>query len=537
MSTYSSSENQLEKIDITRFVDEFLNAFRKMWIIVLVLTAGLGALGYLRIKDSYIPSYTAEATVAVTVKSDGKMNDSKTAEQLGVIFPYILTSGVLKDVIIEDMGVTSLPGTIKVTNIEGTNLLTISVTTSDQMNSYNELMSVIRNYPKVAQYVVGETELDIIDESGIPEDTGKAISYQSNVIKYASIGLLIGLLMVFIRMVLFRTVRNSKDLKSISNLNYLGTLPVYKLKKRRQGKNKISIMEHNVQQDYLEAIRLIRARVTQRLTETGNKVVMVTSSIPGEGKSTVAANLAMSISRKDRNVVLIDCDLRNPSLQEIFDVDDDQPGIIDVLTGDVNPADALVSYEDKGLRLLVLFGNRDKVTEHAEILSGKSMGQLLKALREVADIIILDTPPSAMLVDAMMVAKYVDEAVYVIKCDYARRHVIINGIQELKDAGVEIGGVILNGGKEGSAGYGYHTYGYGYGSHYYYGDSKSKKKKLKQEVEDTMQLENLQETEESGSIPVQDDIEESGEIPAQDDSDESGQIPVQEETSHEEGEQ
>ncbi len=518
MSTYSSSDNQLEKIDITRFVDEFLNSLKKIWVVVLVLTAGMGTLGYLRIKDSYIPSYTAEATVAVTVMSDGKMNDAKTAEQLGVIFPYILTSGVLRDVIIEDMQVSSLPGTIKVTNIEGTNLLTISVTTSNQMNSYNELMSVIRNYPKVARYVVGETELDIIDESGVPEDSGKAIRYQNNVIRYASMGLLAGLLLVFIRMVLFRTVRNSKDLKSISNLNYLGTLPVYKLKKRRQGKNKISIMEHNVQQDYLEAIRLIRARVTQRLAETGNKVIMVTSSIPGEGKSTVAANLAMSISRKDRNVVLIDCDLRNPSLQEIFDVDEDQPGIIDVLTGKVNPADALVSYEKKGLRLLVLFGNKEQSTEHAEILSGRNMGQLLKALREIADVIILDTPPSAMLVDAMMLSKYADEAIYVVKCDYARRNVIINGIQELKDSGIEVGGVILNGGKEGSAGYGYHSYGYG--SHYYYGDSKSKKKKSSKddggsEEEETAQS-SIPEPEESGSIPVQED--------------ESGSIPVQEET-------
>ena len=100
-----------------------------------------------------------------------------------------------------------------------------------------------------------------------------------------------------------------------------------------------------------------------------------------------------------------------------------------------------------------------------QLLSSKNMGRLIEGLRKYADVIILDTPPSAMLVDAMLVSKYVDEAIYVIMCDYTKKNVVISGIQELSSAGVEIGGFILNGAEGGTAGYGYHSYGYN--SHYY----------------------------------------------------------------------
>ena len=224
-------------------------------------------------------------------------------------------------------------------------------------------------------------------------------------------------------------------------------------------------MEHNVQENYLEALRLIRTRVLRRLEENGHKVIMVTSSVPGEGKTTIAANLAISMSGKNKKVVLIDCDLRNPSLQEIFRVPEDQPGIADVLTRKAKLSDAAVSYEDYGMDLVVLFGSRGEEKVRPELLSGKNMGKLIDGLKQIADVIILDTPPSAMLVDAMLVSKYVDEALYVIMCDYAKKSVVVNGIQELSAAGVEIGGFILNGGRGGSGSYGYHSYGYN--SRYY----------------------------------------------------------------------
>ena len=461
----STANTELEKMDITQFIDSFLHALKRTWIIVLVLTVACGAASWLRVRNSYVPVYKAEATVAVYAGDENSGADAKSAQQLGTVFPYILTSGVLRDVIMADMGVKSLPGTIKVSNIEGTNLLTISVSTGNPETAYNELLSVINNYPRVAEYVVGATHMEIVDDSGIPKDSGRAVAVRSKVLKGSLLGLALGLLISAAYMLMFRTVRSSRDIRSLSNVEYLGTLPVYRKKKRKNTASSINIMEHNVQENYLEALRLIRTRVLRRLEENGHKVIMVTSSVPGEGKTTIAANLAISMSGKNKKVVLIDCDLRNPSLQEIFRVPEDQPGIADVLTRKAKLSDAAVSYEDYGMDLVVLFGSRGDEKVRPELLSGKNMGKLIDGLKQIADVIILDTPPSAMLVDAMLVSKYVDEALYVIMCDYAKKSVVVNGIQELSAAGVEIGGFILNGGRGGSGSYGYHSYGYN--SRYY----------------------------------------------------------------------
>ena len=475
----SETTNELEKLDITTLVDAFLHSLKRLWVIVLILSIGLGALSYFRTQSTYVPAYKAEATVAVYTSDDGTTINSRSAQQLGTVFPYILTSGVLKDVIMEEMGVTALPGLIKVINVEGTNLLTISVSSSDPNLSYQTLLSIIKNYPKVAEYVVGYTAMEIIDDSGIPSDSGKTIAVRGNALKGSAVGFAVGMGLVFMHMLLNRTVRTAKDVRAFSTVEHLGTLPVYKKKKRKDTASSISILEHNVQQDYLEAIRLIRTRIMRKLENNGHKVLMVTSSVPGEGKSTIAANLAISLSGKDKKVIIVDCDLRNPSLQEIFKVDKKHPTLLDVIYKKVSLEDALVSADNHGIQLNVLFGSPDNPTNHSEILGSQRMNEVIERLKKMADIVILDTPPSAMLVDAMLVAKYVDEAVYVIMADYARTSVIADGLRELKNAGIEISGFVLNGSKDSLGGYGYHSYGYG--SHYYEYQEEDRKTSKKSE--------------------------------------------------------
>jgi len=461
----SETNTELEKLDITSLVDAFLHSLKKLWAVVLVLTLLLGGFNYFRTSSTYVSTYKAEATVAVYTSDNGTTANSRSAEQLGTVFPYILTSGVLKEVSMQDRGVSSLPSSIEVINVEGTNLLTIRVTSGDPDFSYQTLLSIIRNYPKVAEYVVGYTVMEIVDDSGVPQDSGRTVAVRGNALKGAAVGFALGMVVVVMHMLMYRTIRTSKDVKSFSNVDHLGTLPVYKKKKRKNTSSSINILEHNVQQDYLESIRLIRTRVMRKLEESNHKVLMVTSSVPGEGKSTVAANLAISLAGKNKRVILVDCDLRNPSLQEVFRISEEQPGIADVLDGRVKLYDAIVSYEQYGIQLAVLYGSPSRATSHSEVLGSAKMGEIIKWLKSVADIVILDTPPSAMLVDAALVSKYADEAIYVIMADYARKSVVVDGMQELKNTGTEIGGFILNGGKESSGGYGSHYYGYK--SHYY----------------------------------------------------------------------
>ena len=140
----NESRRELEKIDITSLFVDFCQGLRKLWWLILVSTVVFAIRGYFSTSTSYVSQYVAEATVSVTSST------GSSAEDMAQIFPYILSSGVLADVVAEDMGLTQIPGTVSAVADEGTNLLTISVTSSDPQVAYNTLQSVLKNYPEVA---------------------------------------------------------------------------------------------------------------------------------------------------------------------------------------------------------------------------------------------------------------------------------------------------------------------------------------------------------------------------------------------------
>lgn len=459
MST-SEDRETLQKIDIMELLHLIWTSVKKVWYVFLILPLLLGGLNYFWVSSRYDPTYTAEATVSVSMTglNGDSTNNARTAAQLGKVFPYILTSSALKDIIANDLGRSGIPETISVSNIENTNFLTIRVTGWDPEATYNVLQSVIKNYPQVAQHVVGRTTVQIIDDGGIPTDTTRSSTMRNALMNGAMAGLVIAGIFLLVYIITFRTVLTSRDLRSITNVSYLGTLPVYRKKKRRKSEQKgINILKKNIQSDYLEAVRVIRTRLDRKM-DKGKKVVMVTSSLPGEGKSTVSVNLALSFAMQKKKVVLIDCDLRNPSVKEVLNLSTKEPGLKNYLMGKCKLQDTLISYESKGLKLIVLPGSNPDNDEHTELLRSEQMKKLVEMVRDIADVVILDTPPSAMLADAEMAVPYADLAVYVVLCDYARTTYIQKGIRELSETGVEIAGIVLNAGKESSSS-GYSSYG------------------------------------------------------------------------------
>lgn len=454
----SSVSEEQGKVNIESFLNDALHRLRSFWWIILLLTVLFGALSYYRTSTHYSPSYTAEVTVSVEIVNGSEFTNKNTAEQMGVVFPYILTSGALSDVIANDLGLSSVPGSIQVSCISGTNLLTISVTGYDPELSYQVLQSVLRNYPEVAQFVVGQTKLTVIDDSGIPVDTGKTAVLRGSLTRGAAKGFALGLLLLVLYTLTSRTIRDEEELRTFLNVPCLGTLPVCRKKRRSSQSNKdeINILYDSNRGDYVEAMRLIRTRLERQFSD--KQVLMVTSSIPGEGKSTVAANLAVSMARKGKRVMLIDCDLRNPSQASIFRLKGKFPGLVAVLQGKASLSEAVYEVRDHGEEIgLTLLPGSDKESKLVEILGSEEMSGLILKLKKLYDVVILDTPPSAVLVDAMILVKHVDGVAYVVMSDFAKRRFILKGMEELTMNNVPVCGCILNGGRTRSRGYGYYS--------------------------------------------------------------------------------
>ncbi len=476
-----------ERLALISLARDVLHRLKRFWWVLVLTTALFAFLFYYRSSSSYSARYVAEATVSVEIVNGGQYANQYTAEQMGVVFPYILTSGALSDVIASDLGTTGVPGSITVSSIRGTNLLTIDVTAYDPNVAYDVLQSVLKNYPEVARFVVGQTHLTVIDDSGIPEDTGRTSVLRGSLKRGALLGFALGAILLVLYTLSTRTIRGESELRALLNIPCLGSLPLVRRKRRTQIiSSEINMLIDRNCDDYVEAMRLIRTRLERQLG--GKKVLMVTSSIPGEGKSTVAANLAISFAQKGKKVVLVDCDLRNPSQSSIFNIPAGCPGLASILRGESALSESLVEVknQDQPIGLTVLCGG-DTRSRSVEIMGGEEMGKLVATLREQADIVILDTPPSAMLVDAMILARHVDGVVYVVMNDYAKRRFIYKGIEELTDNAVPVIGCLLNGASgriNRYGGYGYYghygRYGYGYSSYssknYKSKDRKSKEK-------------------------------------------------------------
>lgn len=472
--TSSEKKNLPEEIDLVMLLDDLLRGMRHFTLQIILLAIALSAFFSWRSLRSFSPTYKAEADVTVASVVGDESQNQATANLLGRVFPYILTSGLLNDIVAEDLGRSSVPGSVSVKNIPNTPILTITVTSKSQEDAQSVLQSVITNYPKVAKYVVGNTTLGMISDVryGVAVSSGNVLV--KSIRNGCLIALLLGAMFGMMYSVSFRTIKTSKDLRAVVNASYLGTLPVYRKKKRTNSEHAgINILEANVQQSYLEALRQIRTRLDRRLKKHHAHVIMITSSIPGEGKSTVSSNLALAMAMNEKKILLVDCDIRNPSVQEVLNIKGEFPGIAKVLKGEVSFEEARSVYQNGDVSLDMIYGASESSME-ISLLGSPMMEQFLEQAKKYYDYIILDTPPSAMLADAMVMSNYVDAAVYVIMCDYARRQYVIDGIEELTEAGVYIAGCIINAGKDESSGYGYgYKSGYGYG---YYGYGSSKKK-------------------------------------------------------------
>lgn len=463
-----AEESEAGLLDVTRIIDDAYKGLKLYWMAFIVVLSICSSLFYLQAKRTYVPRYKAYSTFIVNTNTalnySGDYYSKATATQMAKTFPYIISNNALQHIIAEDLGVTSIPGEIRAEALEDTNMITISVTAGTAENAYNILQSVIKNYPEVARLVVGETQLNVIDESGMPTSPVNGLNAKGAAKK----GLLVGAILCCLWLVLYslmkRTIRREDDFKKLLNVKCLGSMPKVKLKKRsNKQKNQVLIDNRRISYGFIEANRTLRTRIERDAEENGAKVYMVSSAIAGEGKSTVATNLALALAGKGKRVFLVDLDLRNPSVEKTIGIKTDKIGFIDVLTGRAKLQECIVPYKDTTLR--VLPGGGNPIHAAARILNSEKMGEVFARLRPAADFIIVDTPPSSLLTDAAQIVRHMDAGIFVVRQDYASTDRIFDGIELLTDTGLRLTGCVLNQAETGITGYGYGS-GYGYGGRY-----------------------------------------------------------------------
>ena len=268
------------------------------------------------------------------------------------------------------------------------------------------------------------------------------------------LGFILGLAQAFFREFLVNTVQNAEDVERYTSLPIYGVIPLNKDK-----------MTKNI---YMEAFRNIRTNLQFLPGNENNKVISVTSSVSGEGKTTVASSLAEVLARGNKKVIALDLDMRKASLHKNFDLNNNI-GMSNYLTGQNTLEEVTQETDVYGLKVIT---TGPLPPNPSELILSTMFTKLLDTLREQYDYIIIDTPPAGLVTDATIIMNYSDISFFIIRAKYTRKEFVKNIDRIAKEHSHNRIGLILNATLIGSEyGYGYGaSYAYGYGNAQYYKD-------------------------------------------------------------------
>lgn len=448
----------------------------KHWFIVLMvaLLAGMGS--FVATELRYTPQYTTHTTFVVSAQSSTSTvyQNLSAATNLASVFSEVLNSSVMRQTVLEAQGLSGFDGSISTQAIPETNLLTMTVTGSDPRTAFLVTRAVIENHQAVSKQIMGETVLDVLQEPSVPMGPSNPVNPRGNMKKAMVLSTAAMCVLLGVMSVMRDTVRSRQEAEKKLDDRILGELHHERKSKSIKmlfHKNRESILITNptTSFSYVERIRQLRRQVEQHLP-AGGKVIMVTSVLENEGKSTVAANLALSFAQKRKKVLLIDGDLRQPACYKVLN-QECKAGVCDVLAGKRKLMEAVVEY--KGMnRLSLLLEDRER-RNASDLVISTPAAQLLEEARSHFDYIIVDTPPMSVGSDAEGLAELVDASVLVVRQNTASAASLTEALDILHRAKSKLLGCVLNNVYSSvltdmsSYGYGYgHSYGYGHYGHY-----------------------------------------------------------------------
>lgn len=193
---------------------------------------------------------------------------------------------------------------------------------------------------------------------------------------------------------------------------------------------------------YVESFKSLRTNLNFISSTEKLNTILLTSAIPGEGKSNTAINLAIALADDGKSVVVVDCDLRKPSLNRYLRLGNNFKGVTDIITGNADIEDALVQFEDLGICVLCAGA---VPPNPSEMLSSEPMGELVKKLKDAFEYVILDTPPVSVVTDAAILGGYADGAVLCVRSNFAPKETVLLAKERLTAVGIRILGVVLTG--------------------------------------------------------------------------------------------
>lgn len=252
------------------------------------------------------------------------------------------------------------------------------------------------------------------------------------------LGLTLGAAAVLIREAMQNTFRTASDLEARTGRTVLGQVPRIPARTRV---STIAYLQNKPASAVAEAIRNLRTSILMSNIDTPSQVIVSTSSIPGEGKTTLAIALALNLAGQKKKVMLIEGDIRRRTFTEYFPEAHANAGLLSVISGAVPLSQAVWRHPTANFDILM--GEWRNVNA-ADVLSSRGFAELIKFLRGKYDYIIIDTPPVLVVPDARIISTLADAILYMVKWDSTTRSQVDEGLKQFRHMNVPVTGLVLS---------------------------------------------------------------------------------------------
>ncbi len=254
--------------------------------------------------------------------------------------------------------------------------------------------------------------------------------------------ILLAILLAFTAELFDTGMRTASQLERVLGLPTLALVPRFRRARREGSRLSFARILANPRSLYAEALRSVRMELFLSNIDQPPRAVLITSALPGEGKTTLAMSIAATAAQHGQSTVLVDLDLHRPRLRKIVGVDDDRPGIVEHLMGQCELKDILVSDEtQENLHFITV---RRAPANPSALLGSEKMAQLLCELRRNYEFIVLDLPPVLAVNDARVVARLVDAILYIVQWGKTKEEAARAGVELLKERDFPLAGAVLN---------------------------------------------------------------------------------------------